>query len=147
MYANSHCQETNVITMRDSMISFTASGHKNLLAAHRTTLEFTKENYLTKKGDCILGINATFSLEEIRQELKKGKIKITIETNNSKDELFAEYNPCFKHPEQMVIRTSNYRDDRTFAINATKAAKDIKRELVEELKSEESKVKIYLKQA
>lgn len=115
---------------------FTISGSSNLLATHRTTLEFTKENYLTKKGDCILGINATFSLDEIRQKLKKGKIKITIETKNHKDELTAEYNPAFHHPEQMVIRTSNYIDNRTFAINATKAAKDIKRELVEELQHE-----------
>ena len=126
------------------MISFIAFGHKNLLGTHRTTLEFTKENRLTKKGDCILGINATFSLEKIQQELKKGKIKITIETENYQDEFFAEYNPSFNHPEQMVIRTSDYVDERTFAINATKAAKDIKRELVEELKNEENMITIFI---
>lgn len=127
------------------MISFTISGNNNLLAAHRTTLEFTKENHLTRKGDCILGINATFSLDEIKQKLKKGKIKIIIETKNHQDELTAEYNPLFNHQEQMVIRTSNYLDGRTFAIHATKAAKNIKRELIEELKSEDSRGKVTIK--
>ena len=115
------------------MYSFTASGHENLLATHRTTLEFTKDGHLTKRGDCILGINAAFSLEEIKKQHFK-KIKIIITTGSATDELTAEYNPTFNHPTEMVIRMSRFIDSRTFAINAEKAAKHIKRELVDALK-------------
>ena len=47
------------------MISFFCFGHKNILAKHRNTLEFTKDKDLTLNGDCIVGVNANFDLKEI----------------------------------------------------------------------------------
>jgi hypothetical protein len=54
-------------------MELTALGHKNVLATHKTTLEFTKDDYLTKKGDCILAIN----LDKIPKAMQ-GKIKIIL---------------------------------------------------------------------
>jgi len=44
----------------------------------------------------------------------------------------------------MVIRKSDYIDARTLAINSNKAAKDIKRELVELLRNPETLVTVEL---
>ena len=46
----------------------TAFGHPNIVANHKTTLEFTKEKHLSPKGDCIVGINANKSIKEIAFE-------------------------------------------------------------------------------
>ncbi len=114
---------------------FTTHGHKNIISTHRNTIEFTHDNHLTKNGNCILGMQADYSLEAIQKENFSGKIKIRITVNNLSDEIVAEYNPLFADSHEMVIRISNYQDKRTFAIRADKAAKDIKRELVERMKN------------
>jgi hypothetical protein len=44
----------------------------------------------------------------------------------------------------MVIRKTNFTDQRTFAINADKVAKDIKRELVEKMKNKEAVLDITI---
>lgn len=128
------------------MISFTAHGHKNVLSTHRNTIEFTHDNHLTKNGDCILGINTDYSLEAIQKENFSGKIKILITVDNLSDEIIAYYNPIFADSHEMVIRISNYQDKRTFAIRADKAAKDIKREIVEKMKDPTAVLFIHIEQ-
>ena len=46
-------------------------GHENILCTHTTTIEITKENHLTKKGNCILGICASKACFDLNSELKK----------------------------------------------------------------------------
>jgi uncharacterized protein len=106
-------------------MEFKAFGHKNVLSTHKSTVEFTSEDFLTLRGDCILAINAKF---EVPIDLN-GKIKIEIFVDDLKDEIIAEYNPDFDSDE-MVIRKSTFLDKRTFAINASKAAIDIDRNIV-----------------
>lgn len=72
---------------------FTCYGHKNITCRHKTTLEFTKSNELSLKGDCIIGVKADFSLVQLRKFIKllgnNKKITITIETLDYNDN---EYN-------------------------------------------------------
>ncbi len=121
---------------------FTAKGHENVLSHHRNTVEFTHENYLTKRGDCILGINADYSLDKIKKDWKK--ITIHMKIGDVEDTITAEYNPEFSNPHEMVIRKTDFKDKRTFAIKADKAAKDIKRELVEKMKDPEAILKVTI---
>lgn len=114
-------------------IQFTANGHKNILARHPTTLEFTKDKELSLHGDCILGISATYDLETIRKA-HLATIKIRLEIDGIFDELIAKYNPSFSDSHEMVIRKTDFADTRTFAISANKSAKDINKELVEKMK-------------
>ena len=124
-------------------MQFTASGHGNVLSEHKTTLEFTHDDYLTKRGDCILTINANFSLKSIQTQAFK-KIRITIKVDNETDTLEAIYNPSFNDKHEMVIRKSNFIDQRTFATQATKAAIDIKRSIVKKLRDPTTKVTITI---
>ena len=117
-------------------------GHENVKATHRSTLEITKEDYLTPRGDCIICIKASKALrdldEKIKEALKSGKkVKIRIIVDGIVDELeaFGDSRLSFESDFSMVIRKSDYVDGRTLAIKANKAAKDIKRELIEKLKN------------
>ncbi len=40
--------------------TFTAQGHPNILATHKTTLEITKDTEVTGEGGCIIAVKADF---------------------------------------------------------------------------------------
>lgn len=128
------------------MLTFTAKGHENVLSTHRNTVEFTHETHLTLRGDCILGVCANYSIEEIQQKKFHGKIKISMSIDDVSDEIIAEYNPEFVNKHEMVIRKTAFTDQRTFAIYATKAAKDISSILVERMKDPNAVLSIIVQQ-
>ena len=120
-----------------------AKGHKLIKATHKSTLEITKENFLTEKGDCIIGINSTHSVKDLPQDLKEhllneGKIKIEIKVDDLIDIIIAygSKNLKLSNEKSIVIRKSDYIDDRTLAIYSNKSAKDIDRRIIEKLKEE-----------
>ncbi|OGM01962.1 hypothetical protein A3K72_00150, partial [Candidatus Woesearchaeota archaeon RBG_13_36_6] len=105
-------------------MQFTAHGHPNIRASHKTTFEFTKDRFLTKTGDCIVGVNADFSLSELKKLLKNKRIKITIKVDKKIEEIIAQPNKGFDSEHEIVIRKTNFVSKRTLAINANKAAID-----------------------
>ena len=125
--------------------SFTAFGHPNILATHTTTLEFTKDEQLTKQGDCIVGIKADFSLEKIKafiQNLESKKIEIIINTTHHTAKIHTLINPAFSSETEMVVRTTGFISARTFAIKADTAAGNLPKLLVKDL---QSPTKIFIK--
>jgi hypothetical protein len=118
-----------------------ATGHDNVSAAHESTFELTSDDYLTPAGDCIVGIEAdtvpaSFD-EAFIHACQDGEasIRITLEANQHTDSIEASGHPelTFESDRSMVVRTSEYVDERTVAIDADKAAADIDRDLVEAL--------------
>jgi hypothetical protein len=137
------------------MIQFSVYGHENVLAINKSTLEFTKEDFLTIKGDCIVGINSDFILEKIKAFLGDNfnnsgiklpflKINISLEANDLVDSFVCYYNPTFLSDLSMVIRKSNFIDSRTFAIMSNKSAIDIDRKIVNFLKHEQNSISIKI---
>jgi len=126
-------------------------GHENVRVTHKSTLEFTKEDYLTPRGDCILCIEADKGINDLSNEFKSAlragkKLLIRIKVGDLVDEVLAEGSPglILDHDFSMVVRKSDYIDARTLAIRANKAARDIKRELVELLRNRETEAMIEL---
>jgi len=127
-------------------------GHENVKATHRSTLEFTKEQHLSKKGDCIIAVAADKTFNDLSDEFRKKlrdpntKLIITIEAGEKTEKIIAH--GCkqlpLKHPSDMVVRKSNYVCSRTLAVNASKSSRDLSRDLVEKLKNPNQKVKITL---
>ncbi|MCG2782813.1 MAG: DUF371 domain-containing protein [Candidatus Altiarchaeales archaeon] len=119
-----------------------ARGHENVTARHKTTLEFTKEEHLTPRGDCIIAVSADRGLQEFSEEFKNllkdddAVLEITIECGGISEILKAKghHNLTLTHPTDMVVRKSDFICDRTLAIGADKASIDLDRELVEKLK-------------
>ena len=127
-------------------------GHENIQAKHKTTLEFTKDKHLSRKGDCIVTVTADKALTglsaEFKENLRKPQAKLTIiiEASGIIEQVSADGSPqlILTHPTDMVIRKSDYVCNRTLAVRADKAAQDLSRNLVEKLKNPKQKVKITL---
>ena len=126
-------------------------GHRNVRATHRSTLEITREDFLTPRGDCIICVSADKALsdlsEDFKEALRRGaRLRVIIRAGDITDELTAYGSPKLRleSPVSIVIRKSDYIDARTLAIRANKAAKDIKRELVELLRNPETSVTVEL---
>jgi hypothetical protein len=127
-------------------------GHENIRVTHKTTLEFTKDTHLSKKGDCIVAVAADKALADLNPEFKENlrkphaKLTILIEAGGIAEQVNAHGSPqlFLTHPTDVVVRKSDYVCSRTLAIHANKAAQDLSRELVEKLKKPQQKVKITL---
>jgi hypothetical protein len=127
-------------------------GHENILATHKTTLEFTKDMHLSKKGDCIVAVAADRGLADLSAEFKEklrkphAKLTLTIEAGGVIEQMNAQGSSqlILAHPTDIVIRKSDYVCSRTLAVHADKAAQDLSRDFVEKLKNPKQKVKITL---
>ncbi|MBP2142895.1 hypothetical protein J2127_000036 [Methanococcus voltae] len=130
-------------------LKFKAKGHKNVKSTHKSTLEITKEDYLTPAGDCIVAINSSMAIndlpEEFKEQLKQGKsLKITLECKNNKtNEIYIDTiiskgskDLILNHDTDMVIRKSTHICPRTLSINADKSAKNLNRDLINCLEEE-----------
>lgn len=136
------------------LYKFNAYGHPNIFGTHKTTLEFTKDEYISLKGDCIAGVKADFELKKLRhfiKNTKNKKISIIIKpiTNNKKckniqETIFATINPDFNDSKEFVIRKTDFISERTFAINSNKAAFDLKRHLINYLKEKKNKISVVI---
>lgn len=120
----------------------TFRGHAMVRSTHRTTIEVTTEEYLTEDGDCIVGVGASKGCgglnDKVKERLRKGGSKVTIRlvVGEESFELRAHGDPrlLLSHPHDMVIRTSDFVSDRTLALGADAAARNIPRRLVSLLK-------------
>ena len=127
-------------------------GHENIQATHKTTLEFTKDTHLSRKGDCIVTVAADKAVTDLSAEFKQklrmphAKLIITIEADRITQQVNAHGSPqlILSHHTDMVIRKSDYVCSRTLAVRADKAAQELSRKLVEKLKNPKQKVKITL---
>ncbi len=137
------------------MITIRFEGHENILGTHFNTFEFTKDSYLTKKGDCIIGVNSVFEFGNLAQRLKENraqiKIRGIISVNFSgklyQDEFFGILNPNFDvNSKEIVFRKSNFDSPRTIAIRCNKSARELNRKMIQILKNPDVKgvCKIYL---
>ena len=127
----------------------TAHGHANVLGTHETTIEVTKEPELTPQGDCIIGVSANKACadlsEEVKSELKKDReVTITLKVGELVEKIHARGSPdlILTHPHDIVIRKSDFIDDRTLCIKADKACKDLSREFLEALKNPEAELSL-----
>ena len=117
-------------------ILFYAWGDQGIRATHKTTLEFTKDDFVTPSGDCIVGIAADFDSEELRRFVKKHRrVRITLRTGALKEVINAVSNPDFSDDRELVVRMGEHKSPRTFAVRADKSAKYLNREFVRALQS------------
>ena len=126
-------------------MKFVICGHINMMATHHSTLEFTKDKNLTKRGDCIIGVNADFSYEDLVKLINKENITITISLGELKETIKAKINKTFNHKHEIVIRKKDFLSDRTFGIYSDKAAIDLDRKLIEKLKNPKAKAIVEIK--
>ena len=114
------------------MEQFTARGHPNVRASHKTTLEFTKESTVSMRGDCILGVSASLAPVDFKEETKallQTPRDFIVEIRLAKivDEFQGKGHPglALDDDHEMVFRKSNFISGRTVLVACNKAAIDL----------------------
>jgi hypothetical protein len=129
-----------------------AKGHGNILATHPTTLEFTREDNLSRRGNCIIAVSADKSMLDFRPAFKEmlrrenAGLTILIEAGGITETVNASGSArlTLVDPIEMVVRKSSFVNDRTLAVKADRAAADLSRDLVRKLRNPAQKVNITL---
>lgn len=118
-------------------------GHENIRSSHRSTIEITKERRLTPSGDCIVGVDATASCNELPAELKdrlrdsntKVTIVICVQDQTFTINGFGHPDLSLTHTTDIVIRKSSFTCPRTLAVRCNKASDLIPRDMVSLLRN------------
>ena len=128
-----------------------AWGHENILCNHQTTIEITKHKSLTKKGDCIIGVNASKACSdlttELKAQIKNGKrFKVILKVDDIQDHFsgFGNRKLRLLDKNDMVFRKSNFICDRTVLINCSKSSVEISRDLTKTLRNSNTKLTITI---
>ncbi len=132
--------------------SINAIGHSFIQCTHSTTTELTKDDYLTEKGTCILGIKASKACYDLNPELKKKikngeKIYVVIKVDDIVDSFYGygSNNLTLLSKKDLVFRKSNYTCDRTILINCTKSSRELNRNIINKLTNSKKQISILFK--
>ncbi|MEM3159607.1 MAG: DUF371 domain-containing protein [Nitrososphaera sp.] len=122
-------------------------GHPNVQSFHARTVEITKEEHLTLRGDCIIGVRATKACADlepaIRNRLMKSDSHVKIEIVVGND-VYAisgsgDERLTLKNTHDIVIRKTNFVCPRTLSVRCDRASSDIPRRMVQVLKDPATK--------
>jgi hypothetical protein len=126
-------------------ISFFSFGHENILGTQRNTFEFTKDERLSKEGDCIIGVRSNFSTEKIRNFLSsinpKSEIIITISAGGISEKVSALPNLDFSSGSEIVVRKTGFLSERTLGIWADKSSRQFSRALIGRIRNPSEKMR------
>src|SRR2546426_9513456 len=119
--------------------SFHAFGHPRILSTHPTTIEITRSQNLTIRGDCVIGVKSSHGLGDFPDEMKRllsndsgrGRLEmrvrdqvVSIEGRGAKGLTFMDLN-------ETVVGRGGFESERTLMVYSGKAALDIPRQMRE----------------
>ncbi|MHB1908165.1 MAG: DUF371 domain-containing protein [Nitrososphaerales archaeon] len=120
-------------------------GHRNILGLHRNTIEITKDEELSKNGDCIIGVRSSKGCRDLSSSLKEW---ILLGKRLSFQLLVGEYSFIFTgegngqltllDKKEIVFRRSDYISSRTAAIHCSHSAKDVPRKVISALQNKDA---------
>lgn len=122
-------------------------GHPNIRSLHAKTIEITKDEHLTPRGDCIIGVKANKACadldESFKHKLKSNLSVIKIEIMVG-DESFiisgrGDERLSMLNSNDIVIRKTNFVCPRTMSVLCDKASSDVPRKLVRILQDQQTK--------
>lgn len=133
-------------TVKDEIIAW---GHSEIEANDKIRIEITKGK--NPETNSVIAVKANKSCSElnesIKDRLKLGKeIKIKISVGGVEDIITANGSPALEMIDKnsIVIDKTDFIDGKTLAIFSNKSASDLKKDLIEELKNPNNKIKIIL---
>lgn len=122
-------------------------GHPNVRSLHDKTVEITKDEQLSLRGDCIIGVRANKACTDVDGTLRRRlcsngsvvKIEIMVGSesfviNGMGDERFT-----LQNPHDIVIRKTNFVCPRTMSVRCDMASSDMPRMMVEMLRDKDAK--------
>jgi hypothetical protein len=122
-------------------------GHPNIRSLHAKTIEITKDEHLTPRGDCIIGVKANKACADLDQSLKHRlrsnssvvKIEIIVGDQSFLISGRGDERLSMLNAHDIVIRKTNFVCPRTMSVLCNKASSDMPRKLVKMLQDQETK--------
>ncbi len=122
-------------------------GHPNVQSLHGKTLEITKDEHLTLRGDCIIGVRANKACADLHEALKRRlstsgsivKIEIMAGSESFVVNGMGDERLSLKNPHDIVIRKTNFVCPRTLSVRCDKASSDVPRNIVKILQDKETR--------
>ncbi|HYB59560.1 MAG TPA: DUF371 domain-containing protein [Candidatus Acidoferrales bacterium] len=119
-----------------------AKGHPNITARHKTTLQITKDENISKRADCIIAVSADKAVSDLTAEVKAAlktrvaRVQVSICAAHTSQVVTGSGSAGLTHADahDTVIRKSAFVSGRTLMINADKAAADLDRHFIDKLK-------------
>ena len=129
-----------------------AYGHAAIRSTHPTTLEITREEHLTRRGDCIIAVNASKGLADLPSDISKtlstsdgmARMTLLVGSHRFTVEGAGAMGLSHSHPTNLVVRKSGFVSDRTLMVKADKAAVDIPRDMVQLLRDPAQRITIEI---
>jgi hypothetical protein len=129
-----------------------AHGHPMITSMHEMTFEITKETHLTRRGNCIVAVNASKGAADLSEEFKiaatNDSARITVILSAEGTEMKASGRGSsrlqFSHPTDLVARKSTYTCPRTLMISSNIAARDFPRKFIDAVRNPSCKITIRL---
>src|SRR5512136_3384941 len=118
-------------------------GHPLVLGNHPTTFEVTRDDHLTKNGNCIIGIMADKGCQELSAEFRRVLChddavlytRLSCESVTVNVTSRGSIRFTLDHPTDMVWRRSSFVCGRTIGILSDHVAATLPAELIENLVS------------
>ena len=122
-------------------------GHPNIRSLHAKTIEITKDEHLTPRGDCIIGVKANKACADLDQSLKHRlrsnssvvKIEIIVADESFLISGRGDERLSMLNAHDIVVRKTNFVCPRTMSVLCNKASSDMPRKLVKMLQDQETK--------
>ena len=122
-------------------------GHPNVQSLHAKTIEITKDEHLTPRGDCIIGVKANKACsdfdESFKQRLKSNSSIVRMEIMIGDESILVsgmgDDRLSMLNPHDIVIRKTKFVCPRTMSVQCDKASSDLPRKLVKMLQDRETK--------
>lgn len=130
--------------MQDEITFF---GHPNVQSFHARTVEITKDEHLTLKGDCIIGVRASKACADLDAAVRSrlitagSHVRIDVIVGNDVYTITGSGDDrlTLKNTHDIVIRKTNFVCPRTLSVRCDRASSDIPRKMVEALRNPETK--------
>jgi len=134
--------------MAAARFSFYAFGHPRILSTHGATIQITRSENLTVRGNCVVGVRASHGLKDFPDEIKgllsldsgRGRLEIRVHDEVVIVEGRGATGLSFQDPEEIVVRKSGFISERTLMVYSDKAALDVPRSIVKRLMDPEQKI-------
>jgi hypothetical protein len=122
-------------------------GHPNIRSLHAKTIEITKDEHLTPRGDCIIGVRANKACanldEALKHRLKSNSAVVRIEIIVANESFLitgmGDNRLSMLNPYDIVIRRTNFACPRTMSVLCNKASSEVPRKMVERLQDRDTK--------
>ncbi len=122
-------------------------GHPNVQSLHAKTIEITKEEHMTLRGDCIIGVRADKACagldEALKHKLRSNsaivRIEVIVGTESFLITGVGDERLNLLSPHDIVIRKTNFVCPRTMSVRCDKASLELPRKMVKMLQDRDRK--------